>query len=170
MTLSINEDRTVITIVDSLLNSFIAAPADYTDIDIQIYFNSTTTATTETYTDADPITTSTNVASNGGVETVNPAFFSATEFAQGIYHFTITLTSESEIETSDGCLFVEDTIACDVNTYRLLSTVDLTKRLNAGIDYYMLTKSQSCTCGCDNLIEIYNNLITTVANNTCTTC
>lgn len=170
MTLSINNDRTQLFIESTILDDFIATPSDYTDVDIQIYFNSTTSSTTETYTDADPITTSTNVASNAGVETINPAFFGATEFAQGIYHFIITLSSESEIQTSEGCLFVEDTIACDVNTYRLLSTVDLNKRLNAGIDYYMLTQSQSCTCGCDNLIEIYNNLITTIANNPCTTC
>ncbi len=170
MTLSINSGRTQISILDTLLNLFIATPGDYTDIDVQIFFNSTTSSTTKTYSVSVPITTSTPVSSVAGLEYINPSFFDTTIFEQGIYHFIITLTSESEIETSEGCLFVEDTIACDVNTYRLLTTVDLTKRLNAGIDYYMLTKSQSCTCGCDNLVEIYNNLITTVANNTCTTC
>ena len=170
MTLSINEDRTVITVVDSLLNSFIATPASYTDIDIQIYFNSTTDSTTETYSNSVPITGVTNVATNGGVETINPAFFGAIEFAQGIYHIVITLTSESEIETSEGCLFVEDGVACDINTYRLDTSHTLTERLNVGLDYYMLTKSQSCTCGCDNLIEIYNNLVLILDNNPCTTC
>lgn len=32
MTLNYNTARTVITIVDSLLNSFIATPASYTDV------------------------------------------------------------------------------------------------------------------------------------------
>lgn len=170
MTLSCNNNRTIITIQSDLLDDFIADESAYTDIKVQIFFNSTTASTTETYTEDDPITTTTNVASNGGVETINPAFFTTTSFAQGIYHVVITLTSTDSIQTDEGCLFVEDTIACDVNDYRLLSTVDLIKRLNVGIDYYMLTKSQLCTCGCDNLVEIYNNLITTVANNTCTTC
>lgn len=170
MTITYNSDRTLLTVSSTLLDDFIADETAYTNIKVQIFFNSTTSSTTETYTENTPITTTTNVASNGGVETINPAFFGVTEFAQGIYHVIITLTSGTQIETDEGCIFVEDTIACDVNEYRLLSTVDLNKRLNVGIDYYMLTKSQSCTCGCDNLVEIYNNLITTVANNTCTTC
>lgn len=170
MTLSINSGRTQISILDTLLNSFLAAPASYTDIDIQIYFNSTTSSTTKTYSVSVPITTSTPVSSVSSLEYINPSFFSGTEFSEGIYHVVIVLTSPSEIQTSEGCLFVQDTIACDVNTYRLLTTVDLNKRLNAGIDYYMLTQSQECVCGCDNLIEIYNNLVTTIANNTCSTC
>ena len=171
MNLSINSPtNTIITITSTLLNSFIAAPASFTDVTIQIFFNSTTTSTTETYTSADPITGSTNVATNAGVETILPAFFGGTEFAEGIYSILITLSSDEEILTDAGCLFVQDTIACDVNTYRLITTVDLNKRLSAGIDYYMLTQSQECVCGCDNLIEIYNNLVTTIANNTCSTC
>lgn len=170
MILSYNTDRTIITISSSLLDDFIATPEDYTDVDIQIYFNSTTSSTTETYSEDDLITDVTNVATDSGVTWVNPAFFNTTEFSQGIYHVVITLTSTGSIQTDEGCIFIESTIACDVNDYRLLSTVDLNKRLNVGIDYYMLTKSQSCTCGCDNLVEIYNNLITTLANNTCSTC
>lgn len=170
MTLTINEDRTVITVVSTLLTDFVGNEGDYTNIVIKIYFNSTTSSTSETYDEDNLITSVTNIFDDSGTNGINPAFFGTTEFAQGIYHVVIILTSEAEIQTSEGCLFVEDTIACDVNTYRLLTTVDLNKRLDAGIDYYMLTKSQSCTCGCDNLVEIYNNLITTVANNTCTTC
>lgn len=170
MTLSINNDRSQISIVDELLNDFIADPASYVDIDVQIFFNSTTDSTTETYSSTNLITDSTPVSTSGGLEYINPSFFGSTIFEQGVYHILIVLTSESQIETSEGCLFVEDTIACDINEYRLTSTIDLNKRLNVGIDYYMLTKSQSCTCGCDNLVEIYNNLITTIANNTCSTC
>jgi hypothetical protein len=169
MTLSINSPtNTIITIVDTLLNDFIAAPASYTDIDIQIYFNSTTSSTTETYTDADPITTSTNIASNSGVETVNPAFFGGTSFEQGIYHFIITLTSESEIETSEGCLYVEDGLKCDVDEYILNSSVDILERVLAGIKYQSLISATECPCKCDKKIKIYNNLID--INNTCQGC
>lgn len=170
MTLSINSERTQISILDTLLNLFIATPGDYVDIDVQIFFNSTTSSTTKTYSSTSLITSSTAVSTSGGLEYINPSFFNETSFSEGIYHIIITLTSEDEIQTSEGCLFVQDTIACDVNAYRLLTTIDLNKRLNAGIDYYMLTQSQECTCGCDNLIEIYNNLVTTIANNTCSTC
>ena len=121
MTLTCNSDRTLITVSSTLLDDFIDAPEDYTNIEVKIYFNSTTVSTTETYTEDDPITTTTNVASNGGVETINPAFFTTTSFAQGIYHVVITLTSTDSIQTDEGCLFVEDTIACDVNDYRRLS-------------------------------------------------
>lgn len=171
MVLSINSPtNTIITISSTLLDDFIATPASYTDIDIQIYFNSTTDSTTETYSNSVPITGVTNVATNAGVETINPAFFGATEFAQGIYHVVIALTSDAEIQTDEGCLFVEDTIACDVNTYRLDTTHTLQQRIDAGLDYYMLTKSQDCTCGCDDLTEIYNNLVIKLDSNPCTTC
>lgn len=171
MTLSVNSPtNTQISILSTLLNSFIASPGSYTNVTIEIWYNSTTASTVEVYTSVIPITSSTNVSTVLGLEYVNPAFFSTTEFGQGVYHFLVTLTSESEILTDEGCLLVIDTLTCDVNTYRLLTTVDLNKRLNAGIDYYMLTQSQECVCGCDNLIEIYNNLILTIANNTCSTC
>jgi hypothetical protein len=171
MTLSINSPaNTQITISSTLLNSFIASPASYTDVKVQMYFNSTSASTTETYTSTRLITSSTPVSTSAGLEYINTSFLNTSVFAQGVYHIVVTLTSSSEILTDEGCLFVEDDIACDVNTYRLLSTVDLNKRLNAGLDYYMLTKSQDCSCGCDNLIEIYNNLVTTLANNTCSTC
>lgn len=169
MTLSINSNRTQISILDTLLNTFIATPGNYIDIDVQIYFNSITDSTTKTYSSTSLITGITDVSTSAGLEYINPSFFGGTEFAQGVYHIIVTLTSESEIQTSEGCLFVENTIACDVNDYRLDTTHTIYERINVGLDYYMLTKSQSCTCGCNNLIEIYNNLIIKMAN-TCATC
>lgn len=170
MTLSINTSRTQISILSTLLNSFISNPASYTNVKVQIYFNSISTSTTETYSSTRLITSSTPVSTSGGLEYINPSFLTTTEFAQGVYHIAVTLTSPSEILTDEGCIFVEDNIACDVNTYRLDSTHTLQERIDAGLNYYMLTKSQDCPCGCDNLIEIYNNLVTTLANNTCATC
>lgn len=170
MTLSINTGRTQISILSTLLNSFISSPASYTDIKVQMYFNSTSASTTETYSSTRLITSSTPVSTSGGLEYINPSFLSTSIFAQGVYHIVVTLTSSSEILTDEGCLLVQDTIACDVNTYRLDTSHTLQERIDAGLSYYMLTKSQDCVCGCDNLIEIYNNLVTTLANNTCTTC
>ncbi len=170
MVLTINSGRTQISILSTLLNSFIASPASYTDIKVQMYFNSTSASTTETYSSTRLITSSTPVSTVAGLEYINTSFLGSSEFAQGVYHIVITLTSPSEILTDEGCILVSTTLPCDVNTYRLLSDVDLNKRLNVGLDYYMLTKSQDCPCGCNSLIEIYNNLITTLANNTCATC
>ncbi len=170
MTLSINTELTLIQITSTLLNSFITSPVSYTNITVEIWHNSVVTSTSEVYTSTVPITGSTNVSTVLGIEYINPSFLSTSIFAQGVYHIVVTLTSPSEILTDEGCLFVEDTVACDVNTYRLDTTHILQERIDAGLSYYMLTKSQDCPCGCDNLIEIYNNLVTTLANNTCATC
>ncbi len=168
MVLTINTGRTQISILDSLLNAFLTAPADYTDIDIQIYFNSITSSTTETYSVAVPITTSTPIASVAGLEYINPSFFDTTIFKQGVYHILITLNSDSEIETSEGCLYVEDGLKCDVDEYLLDSSVDILDRVLAGIKYQSLISATECPCKCDKKIKIYNNLID--INNTCQGC
>ena len=168
MTLTINTGRTQISILDSLLNAFLIAPANYTGIDIQIYYNSTTSSVTETYSAAVPITTSTPVASITGLEYINPSFFGATIFEQGVYHILITLTSDSEIETSEGCLYVENGLKCDVDEYLLNPSVDILERVLAGIKYQSLISATECPCKCDKKIKIYNNLID--INNTCQGC
>jgi hypothetical protein len=169
MILSINTNRTLITIQSTLLDLFIATPSSYTSVEVKIFQNSTTASTTETYSSTRLITSSTPVSTVAGLEYINPSFLSTTIFAQGVYHIVVTLTSPSEILTDEGCIFVSTTLPCDVNTYRLDTTHTLPERIDAGLNYYMLTKSQDCPCGCDNLIEIYNNLVTTLTNN-CTTC
>lgn len=170
MTLTANSERTQISILDTLLNSFLATPASFIDIDVQIYFNSTTDSTTKTYSVSVPVTTSTPIASVSSLEYINPSFFDTTIFAQGVYHILIVLTSEDEIQTSEGCIFIEEDLACTINTYREDETVLFNTRLNAGINYFMLKNSQSCPCECDKLIDLYNNLITLTDSTTCKTC
>ena len=167
MTLTPNLARTEILVSSTLLDSFVANPANYVNITIRIYYNSLTDSTVETYTDASPLTSSTNVSTLAGVEKINPAFFSGTEFQQGVYHVLITLTAEGEIQTDEGCVFVEDDLACTIDTYRLNET-NQTKKLNAGLDYFLLKNLQDCSCQCEGMIEIYNNLIN--INNKCKTC
>lgn len=168
MTLSINSGLTQISILDTLLNTFLAAPASYTDIDIQIYLNSTTDSTTKTYSVSVPITTSTPVASVSSLEYINPSFFSATTFEQGVYHFLITLTSEEEIQTSEGCLYIEDGLRCDVDEHLLDESVDILTRVLNGLKYDSLVSAAECPCKCDKKIEIYNDLID--LSNTCQGC
>jgi len=170
MTLTINSPtNTLITISSTLLDDFIATPADYTSLTIVGYFNDTTTGITEIYTEADPITTITNVASNAGVETILPSFFSATEFAQGVYQFTITLIGD-EIEVDEGCIYVEDGLKCDIDDYLLATGTELNDKLFVGIQYQSLLNATVCACKCDNLIEIYNYLIKQIDTSVCKTC
>lgn len=169
MTLSINSPtNTQISILSTLLNSFISSPASYTDIKVQIYFNSTSASTTETYSSTRLITSSTPVSTSGGLEYINPSFLSASIFSQGVYHIVVTLTSSSEILTDEGCLYVENGLKCDVDEYILNSSVDILERVLAGIKYQSLISATECPCKCDKKIKIYNNLID--INNTCQGC
>lgn len=168
MTLSINSGRTQISILSTLLNSFIASPASYTDVKVQIYFNDTTISTTETYSSTRLITGSTPVSTSGGLEYINPAFLSGTEFLQGVYNIKVTLTSLSEIQTDEGCLYVENGLKCDIDEYLLNSSVDILERVLAGIKYQSLISVTECPCKCDKKIKIYNNLVD--INNTCQGC
>ena len=168
MILSINNLHTILTVSSTLLDDFIATPGDYTKITITGYFNDVDTGVTEEYDEDNLITSSTNVATSAGVETINPAFFTTTSFAQGVYHFLITLYG-TDIESDEGCIFVDDTLGCTIDDYRLEETNQF-KKLNAGIDYFILKNTANCQCNCNELIEIYNNLITQTSNSNCTTC
>lgn len=169
MTLSINTALTQIAIVDTLLNSFIASPTSYTNIVIAGYFNSNDNVTSFTYTNTTPITTTTEVASVAGEEHINPAFFNITTFNQGVYRFVITLTSPSTVETSEGCLYVDNGLKCKVDTYMLNEANTVTERVFAGLKYRSLSSSIDCPCKCDNLFELYDNLID-LTNGNCKTC
>jgi hypothetical protein len=169
MTLTINPARTLITVTSSLLDNFIATPAAYTKITIKGYFNNTASPVTKEYTSLIPITSSTDVATNAGVETINPSFFLTTEFVQGIYQFDITLTGSTSIEQESGCLLVEEDLACQVSDYRNLDKT-VQEKLMVMSDYFLLRNSQECPCKCEYLMTLYLNLLTTLENNNCQTC
>ena len=166
--ISINTTRTIITIESTLLDSFIATPASYTNVVITGSISGGSDVV-ETYSSTNLITAVTNVATNAGIETINPAFFTATEFVQGVYQFDIKLTSATTIEQETFCLFVENGLACSVNDYRNLEKT-LQEKLLVTSDYLLLKESTECACKCEQLVEIYNNLITTLSNQKCSTC
>jgi len=168
MTLTVNEDRTIITVVSTLLTDFVGNEGDYTNIIIQIYFNSTTNSTSETYDEDNLITSVTNVFDNSGTNGINPAFFDATEFAQGVYHIIITLTSEASIQTDEGCIFVEEDLGCDLDEYLLDENRPILERVLAGEKYKRLLAAQDCACKCDKKITIYNSLVD--IQNSCQSC
>ena len=92
MTLTVNTSRTQISILSTLLNSFIASPASYTNIKVQMYFNSTSASTTETYSSTRLITSSTPVSTSGGLEYINPSFLSIKKVnSSGIDLFFVVL-------------------------------------------------------------------------------
>jgi hypothetical protein len=152
-----------------LLDLFIATPASYTSVEVKIFQNSTTASTTKTYTPASLITGVTDVATNAGVETISPSFFGATEFVQGVYDIVVTLKSTSAIQNDEGCLYVENGLKCQVDTYLLDETITVNERVLEGLKYQSLASSADCPCKCKEKIELYLNLIDNLTNK-CKTC
>lgn len=169
MTLTVNTSRTQITINEPLLDLFIATPINYTKVDIQIFQNSIITSTTKTYTPTSLITNVTDVATVAGVEYINPSFFGASEFVQGVYDVIVTLTSPSQIQTSEGCLYVENGLKCQVDEVLVDTTLTIQERILQGLKYQSLISSQECPCECKKKIELYLNLVDSLSNN-CTSC
>ena len=170
MTLTIdNTTRANIIIASTILDDFITAPASYTNIKIQIYQNSITDSVTETYTDSDPIDATTNVATVAGTEYINPAFFGATEFVQGVYHVIVTLTDDSSIQTDEGCIYVENGLKCLVDDYLINEKPTVQERILQGLKYQSLISATECPCKCDKKTELYLDLIDSLTNK-CTTC
>jgi hypothetical protein len=169
MVLTIDTNRTQITIVDTLLDLFIATPASYTKVDVQIFHNSSTTSTTKTYTSLAPIGATGDVVTIADVEYINPSFFTAVEFVQGVYYVVVTLTSSSQIQTSEGCLYVENGLKCQVDTLLLDETKTIQERVLEGLKYQSLVSSAECPCKCKDKIELYLNLVNTITNK-CKTC
>jgi len=168
MTLSINTARTVLTISSTLLDLFVATPASYVNITVAGYVSDPDTATTETYSFSSLITASTNVRTSAGTETIVPAFFSATTFSEGVYKFVVTLTSEANVQTDEGCVFIHEDLKCTVDTNLLDETVPILERVLNGLKYQSLINTDECPCKCDEKMELYNNLI--LINEGCKTC
>lgn len=169
MTLSINGTFDLITVSSEELDDFISSPGSYVDVVVTGYYNSTTDSTSKTYTSTSPITGSTDVSTSAGVEKINPSFFGGTAFEAGVYYFTVTLTSEAGIEVDEGCIFVDDGIACLVDDYRI-GDATINDKILAGIDYTLLLNSQQCACKCLQLIELYNSLYKKLTTNSCQGC
>ncbi len=170
MTLTIDSSRTSITIDSTLLDNFIANPGNYTNVAVRMYVSDISSYTEEVYDSSNPITSSTNVQTNGGVETIVPGFLNASEFAQGQYKVEVILTDSSGITTDQGCLFVEDTIKCDIDNLRSDVSLSDEEKVLLGLDYFLLSMTASCDCECDKLIDLYNNLILRISNNDCSGC
>lgn len=158
MTLSINDTYTVINISSSFLDLFIGTPASYTKLEVIGELNCSGTTTTKTYTAASPITGSTDVRTSGGVETIVPNFFGLTTFADGIYKFTLQLTTLSGTSSTDvSCVFSDVTTKCNIPQ----------DCLEKQMLHYTLGQSQGCGCDCAKLCEIYDLINDTTTENGC---
>jgi len=169
MTLSINTNRALFTISSTLLDSFIASPASYTDIKIQIYQNDVVNSTIKTYTSTNLITSSTDVATIAGVEYINPSFLNASEFVQGVYDIIVTLTSPSQIQTDEGCFYVENGLKCQIDDILVNESKSIEERILEGLKYQSLISATDCVCKCKEKIQLYLNLIKSISNQ-CQTC
>lgn len=157
MTLS-NTTFTEIIISSTLLDSFIATPSNYTQIQVIGDITCSGTTTTKTYTPTSLITASTDVRTVSGVESIVPNFFGLTTFGNGIYSFTVELTSITGNTLKDrGCLFIDLDVKCNI-------PVDC---LDKQMLHYTLTQAQSCDCDCKKLCEILNKITDTTTDNDC---
>lgn len=147
MTLAINHPtNNVITISSTLLDNFILSPSSYSKIEITGKINCSG-AVTKTYSFASLITGSTDVRTNAGVETIVPNFFSATTFSNGVYGFEVALTNlTGSVNKDSGCLFVHGDSFCKLNC------------IEDFMYFYALQNSQTCSCNCSNLCDIYTML------------
>ena len=170
MTLTINPALDLITVSSSLLDGFIASPISYTSLTVTIYHNSTETSVSEVYTDTDPITAITNVQTNAGVETIVPECLNMDTFTQGVYHVVISLKSSTQIQTEEGCLYVENGLKCLVDDYMLDETKSMEDRVLTGLKYNILLDVANCDCKCDKYIDLYNNLVILTGSEKCKTC
>ena len=157
MILSINTTFDAITINSTLLDSFIAAPASYKEIEVIGQINCTGNLTSKVYKSTSPITASTDVRTNAGVETIVPNFFGFTTYGNGIYSFTVKLTTNGGNTSTDaGCLFIDKDLKCTI------PVEDYKKQML----HYTLVQSQDCNCNCTKLCDIYIEII----DEECKTC
>lgn len=172
MTLTINSTCDLITVSSTLLDDFITDPSAYTDIKVIGTYLSND-GITKTYTQLIPITSSTDVATNADIETIKPSFFDATVFSSGIYSFEIVLRSNSEVESDDGCIFIDciPTDDCIGSMLKSIYDLDLTdsNRIEMLLDYNLLTRINDCQCKCDKALVIYNYLNNKITDK-CKTC
>lgn len=170
MTLSINNALDLITIESVLLDNFIANPASYETIIISIYHNNIVSPVSETYDSLTPIAEDTNVATNADVETISPAFLTVSTFTQGVYKIKIALRSSTQIQTDEGCLYIEDGLKCLIDDVLVDEIKSMAERVLTGLKYNMLLEVANCDCKCDKYIELYNNLITLTSGSKCQSC
>lgn len=146
MVLTINTDCDQITITSTLLNNFIAAPSSYTKVEV-IGKYQCGTAIVKEYTSSSPIGATGDVITSGGTEYINPSFFSADDFSDGIYSITVKLYPLSGSPTSDaGCLFVDCNTLCNICIDDLWSL----------LYHYTITNTQDCGCDCQKLCDMFS--------------
>lgn len=161
MTLSINSDFDRIAIASDLLDSFIANPSAYSKIEVTGKINCSETGTTHEFKVGKLITNLSVVQTNAGAESIVPAFFGTTTFGNGIYGFSIQLTTLLGTTTVDaGCLFVDVDIRCSIPA----------DNLEKQMLHYVLTMSQDCSCNCQQLCDIYNELTSEDSSANCSHC
>jgi len=159
MTLTINDTFNSITIVSTKLDAFIATPSAYTNVQVIGELNCSGTTTTKTYSSTSLITSSTDVRTVAGVESIVPNFFGTTVFENGVYSFTVKLTTlAGSSSTEKACLFVDDgDILCAIPT----------DCLDKQMLYYTLKNTFNCGCDCTKLCEMLETISETTTNCNC---
>lgn len=171
MVLTVNSGLTLIGVDSPLLDLFIASPSSYEYLEVASNDGTDSSVTTYSFDSGILITGISDVSTVGGAEFFKPAILgNATTFKQGLHTFVIKLDTGAEIHSDEACIFVEGSLACDIDTYINLETTTLTNKLEVGIDYYLLKNSQNCPCKCTELQTIYDKIVLTLGDNKCKTC
>lgn len=173
MNLSINTTFNEITIESSLLDLFIATPANYTSCIVTL-IKDDNEAISETYTSSEPITALTNIKTVANVESMIPTFISSTTtlFTTGVYNIKVTLTDNTTINVDTGCLFVDykESDQCNAEILKQIYNLDLedVSTFEKMSIYRILEKSNECNCECEKVFRIYDYLISSL--NKCKSC
>lgn len=108
---------------------------------------------------------------NGDQIDIYPEFFGLTEFIDGIYKFTVKLFKENgDVIIESNCFFVDITTKCKVASLLDCLLKDIEKNtpekisVNAHILHYALVNGSNCGCNCDEMCEIYRELVLLLAN------
>lgn len=154
MIVTANSDYTVITIQSDNLKDF--STISSVTLNGKILCEGTYT---DTIVEGD-VTLST------GTFTVDLAtlFATTSALADSIYSFDLVInTTSSTVIREYGCLFVDNETSCKV-----VDKVVETNNIEIQLDYYLLSRAQTCSCTCDDLCVIFKRLTNELTR--CTSC
>lgn len=149
--MNVTYSGTTITFTESTI-------ADFTDIDtvtLTTQIGCTGTKYSNTIEDAD-------VDGSGIFSLTSTDIFSSGTLADGIYSFKLTVQYSDDTATAIkyACLFVDEETKCDVvDKVNNCDCLTDEEKLEAKLDWYLLTEAQECATNCVDLCDIYNRLV-----------
>lgn len=155
MTLSINEDRTIITVKSDLLSDF----SGISEVLLKVKKDCEAVETL-TIEEGDVVNTDEFL--------VNAADLDLTEFAQGIWGFSLLQYDDSDVLTPEyRCILSNVDLTCKLAAYRNSTDNSLADKVLALGDYNILRDASECPSNCEDYCTIYKNLVDVLSETDC---